>query len=442
MEMVGAVAVPGRCRARPRSDRSGWVACSGGVGDAARLRALPEPRLRRARPERHGDGAASGHAGDRDLGGRYATTCFTVLPGQAALPSPGLRAAAAGRRVRWRRRSGVRPHDAGTNRVLVASYAVFVGYFIAEVGSAGRERMSTREAARGRSGSTGPASGSSTCGFATSVSRSRGPGSRRASTTLYRELEQREHRAPAALLALGRVVLAAQRARHRDPVLSRAPAPHPPGAEHGARGGRRRPRGVHAHPAPRGGTRGAAWLSASPPAGLPADVRQVVDASTRPRIARSRRADSFVQHLRALLRAGASRRGFRRDLRRLDAAAGAVAEAVRGVGGAAQARVRRRADGGARRDEAARADARARRADLTAHVDAARVLRGEARLLRRRLPEHVRSRALPRLLERRRSTRIASSRRGSSRATRRRFGRSSHAGRASPSSRSISCCTT
>ena len=49
---------------------------------------------------------------------------------------------------------------------------------------------------------------------------------------------------------------------------------------------------------------------------------------------------------------------------------------------------------------AAGAHARARGADLAAHLDAARVLRGEARLLRRRLSEHLRPRALSRLLGR------------------------------------------
>src|SRR5206468_3510180 len=82
-----------------------------------------------------------------------------------------------------------------------------------------------------------------------------------------------------------------------------------------------------------------------------------------------------------VLRAGTSGRGFRRDLRRLDAAARPLAEALHGVGRAEEAGIRRCSHGGAWRHEAARAHARARGADLTAHVDPSRVLRGEARLL-------------------------------------------------------------
>ncbi len=50
---------------------------------------------------------------------------------------------------------------------------------------------------------------------------------------LHAELDARQHRVPPALLALRRVVHAGRRRRHRDPVLSRPPAPR------GARGERR-----------------------------------------------------------------------------------------------------------------------------------------------------------------------------------------------------------
>src|SRR5512133_2893413 len=134
------------------------------------------------------------------------------------------------------------------------------------------------------------------------------------------------HHAPPALLAVGRMVLAEQRAGHRHPVLPRAPAARPARAEHDA-GGRGSVEGrVHADPAARSGARDAAWLPTAPPAELSEAVREVLDALPQVVSAETREPALRPSPAR-VLRTGASRRGLRGDLRRVDAAPRAVAEA-------------------------------------------------------------------------------------------------------------------
>ena len=117
-------------------------------------------------------------------------------------------------------------------------------------------------------------------------------------------------------------------------------------------------RGMHAHPAPRGRARGAALLCAAPPPPLAAAVRPFVDP-----LSALLSAESGEQEFRpasaALVCAEPSGRGFRRDLCGLADAALELAQALRRLAGAEEAAIRRRADGGDRRPEAA-ADAAAR----------------------------------------------------------------------------------
>src|SRR5689334_19021739 len=99
---------------------------------------------------------------------------------------------------------------------------------------------------------------------------------------------------------------------------------------------------MHAHPAARGGARDPARLPTPSPRGLSTNIWQVFHevsdvVSTEPDEPAVRPAPARV------LCAGAPGRGLRRDLRRLAAAAGALAEALRRMARAEEARVRGRA---------------------------------------------------------------------------------------------------
>ena len=119
-----------------------------------------------------------------------------------------------------------------------------------------------------------------------------------------------------AFLAVGRVVHARRRARHRHPVLSRAPAAGAARARADARSRGGHAVVVHAHPAPRARPRHRQRLHAPPPPAPPGAVRVLVD-----RLPRVLHAEAVQPQLRPahrqLVCAEPSRRGLRRDLRRL-----------------------------------------------------------------------------------------------------------------------------
>src|SRR5437764_44781 len=79
-----------------------------------------------------------------------------------------------------------------------------------------------------------------------------------------------------------------------------------------------------------------------------------------------------------VVRAEPSRRGFRRNIRRMAAAALELAHALCRVAGAQETGICRRADGGNRHAAAAAHPARAGRAALAAHADLGRALPQEA----------------------------------------------------------------
>ena len=173
---------------------------------------------------------------------------------------------------------------------------------------------------------------------------------------LYGELEARGLRLRPPLLPGRRVVQPRRRAGHRRPVLSREPAAQTARAapDDGSRG--RHPRMVRAALAARVRARVRSRVSVFVAPQVARDLRQ----SGRGLRAGDLPAAPVQQRLRAppaqLVRAGASRRGLRRDLRRLaDHARRGVARALPRVEGAREARVRRRADARGAAEAAARA---------------------------------------------------------------------------------------
>ena len=167
------------------------------------------------------------------------------------------------------------------------------------------------------------------------------------------------HPLPSARVALQRVVLAGRRARLRDPVLPGAPAPHAPRAQHDARGRGRHARRVHAHPAPRVRPRAPARLSRCTAAALAPALRQ---ASTKryPKVYRPNPASRrYVQHLRLYYAQSHPDEDFAETFAVWLRPRARLAAALRRLARAEEARVRRRADGGAARSRAARAHARA-----------------------------------------------------------------------------------
>ena len=139
----------------------------------------------------------------------------------------------------------------------------------------------------------------------------------------------------------------------RAPVLPRASEAHASRAQADARGRGRHGPTVHEAPAPRARPRRAARLRPASPPPLARPLRQLVPALPRILPAEPREPPLRAAP-RLLVRAGPPRRGLRRDLRGLADAGLALAQALRRMAGAAQARVRRRADVGARGQGAAR----------------------------------------------------------------------------------------
>src|SRR5690606_15863840 len=140
-----------------------------------------------------------------------------------------------------------------------------------------------------------------------------------------------------------------------------------------------------------------ARLAAPPPAPVAGAVRAVV-----PPLPRVLPAQPGQPPLRpapeALLRPEPSRRGLRRDLRRLAPSPLRLAEAVRGVAGVAEARVRGRADGRAARPHRAGPPPADGGAALLGADDAGRALPAQARVVRAGLPDQLRPRAAAALL--------------------------------------------
>src|SRR5690606_20227222 len=119
---------------------------------------------------------------------------------------------------------------------------------------------------------------------------------------------------PSAHVAGGGMVLARWRARHRRAVLSRAPATDAPGAPHDARGRGWQPELDDAHPAPRGWPRHRHRLPPAASRALAAAVRPGLAALSRG-VSCAAGQPAFRAAPRPLVCAGASHRGFRRDLR-------------------------------------------------------------------------------------------------------------------------------
>ncbi len=152
---------------------------------------------------------------------------------------------------------------------------------------------------------------------------------------------------PAARLAVERMVQPEQHAGHRLPVLSGASAADAARTQDDHRRRGRHARRMHAHPAPRGRPRHAALLCAASSSPLAAPVRPFIDALSALLSARSGEPE-FRPASPALVCAKPSGRGFRRDVRGVADAALELAQALRGLAGAEEAAIRRRADGGDR----------------------------------------------------------------------------------------------
>ena len=166
------------------------------------------------------------------------------------------------------------------------------------------------------------------------------PGGQARAPPLYRA-RQAADRVPAARVAVGRMVFSRRRAGHRRAVLSRASAPRASRAPHDAqcRGRQRRKR--DAHPAPRSRSRHRHRLPAAPPQALARSVRSGV-AAVSGHLPRASRQPPLRAASRRVVRAGASLRGFRRDVCRLAQAQLLVAPYLCAVAGVPQARIRRR----------------------------------------------------------------------------------------------------
>ena len=156
------------------------------------------------------------------------------------------------------------------------------------------------------------------------------------------------HSVPAARLDLGGVVLARRHARHRDSVLPCAPAIAAARAALHARGRGRQRQMAHAHPAARGRARDRHRVRAAPSQDLAADVRQGL-APLSVAVLPAARQSPVRAAPRPLVCAESPDRGLRRDVRGVARAALALAQPVRGLAGARQARVRRSHDARPRR---------------------------------------------------------------------------------------------
>ena len=198
-------------------------------------------------------------------------------------------------------------------------------------------------------GAAGPASGCWTCGSATSVSRSRGRGWRRCVDALYRELEQRGIALRPHCWLSDEWFSPTQRARHRHPVLSRAPATHPARAEHDARGGGRvRAWSACASCATRRDTRCSTAIGC-----IAAPSYQRLFGKSSTTYPTSYRPEAGEPALTCSTCARTTRRRIRTRTSPRPSPSGcsrgrAGGKRYDGLGRAAEARVRRRADGGAR----------------------------------------------------------------------------------------------
>ncbi len=164
---------------------------------------------------------------------------------------------------------------------------------------------------------------------------------------LYSELAARGLRVPAPLLAVGRVVHARRRARDRHPVLPRAPASRAAGAAPDARGRGRHPRVVPQDPAPRGGPRHRERLRPAPPPPPPRALRQHLGVDYPEFYAPRPYSKSFVIHLDAWYAQSHPDEDFAETFAVWLDPESAVARALPGLAGPAEARVHGRADDGA-----------------------------------------------------------------------------------------------
>ena len=131
---------------------------------------------------------------------------------------------------------------------------------------------------------------------------------------------------------------------HRGAFLPRASAARAARAPHDAQR-RRRQRGKrHAHPAPRSRSCHRHRVSSAAPQALARSFRTGVAAVSR-HLPRAARQPPLRAAPRRVVRAGASLRGLRRDLRRVAQAEFLVAPHLRAVAGVPQTRVRRRVAG-------------------------------------------------------------------------------------------------
>src|SRR6266446_1837230 len=132
------------------------------------------------------------------------------------------------------------------------------------------------------------------------------------------------------------MVLAGQRSRHRDSLLSRASAPDAARAQADARSRRRHRQRMHAYPATRGGPRSGHCIQTSLPKALAgivwllcADVSGLLQAKTKEPKVRAASA--------GMVRAGPPGRRLCGDVCRVADAALALAASIQRLAGVAQA---------------------------------------------------------------------------------------------------------
>src|SRR3954470_22483283 len=151
---------------------------------------------------------------------------------------------------------------------------------------------------------------------------------------------------------------------------------------------------MHGHPPSRSGPRHTARLPVAAPPALAATVRPVVETLSALLPAQSGQP-ALCPASAALVRAEPSGRGFRRDLCGVAAAPFELADTIRRLAGAEEARICRRTDGRDRGQATADHDAGACRYAGSAEPDARRALQEEAGVLRLHAPQDLRPRSLP-----------------------------------------------
>ena len=155
---------------------------------------------------------------------------------------------------------------------------------------------------------------------------------------------QAPDRIPSARVAVGRMVFSRRRARHRGAFLPRASAARASRATHDAQRRRRQRRKRDAHPAARSGTRHRHRVSTAPSQALARSVRSGV-AAVSGYLQGAARQPPLCAAPGRVVRAVASLRGFRGDLRRVAQAEFLVAPHVCAVARVPQTRIRRRTAG-------------------------------------------------------------------------------------------------